>query len=76
MASFPLDPAELRVESFSTLPSDPSLAWPMKTYEPGCTTPDLCPNNTTVVAAAPMKTYEPGCTTPDLCPIGGTVAIG
>jgi hypothetical protein len=46
----------------------------MKTYEPGCTTPDLCPNNTTVVAAAPMKTYEPGCTTPDLCPIGGTIA--
>lgn len=75
MASLPLNPAELRVESFSTLPSDPVFALPMKTYEPGCTTPDLCPNNTTV-AAVPMKTYEPGCTTPDLCPIGGTVAIG
>ena len=51
MASFPLDPAGLRVESFSTTTTDPSVAGPMKTWEPGCTTPDLCPIGGTIAAA-------------------------
>ncbi|HSU15926.1 hypothetical protein [Longimicrobium sp.] len=72
MDSFLLNPGDLQVQSFPTTSSDPAVGT-MKTYEPGCTTPDLCPNGT--VAVAPMKTYEPGCTTPDLCPIGGTVAV-
>ena len=65
-----LNPSDLSVESFEIAAP---VAYPtgpggMKTYEPGCTTPELCP----LEAAAPggMKTYEPGCTTPELCPIG------
>ena len=64
MDSVSLNPADLQVESFTTAPSS-DAALPMKTYEPGCTTPDLCP-----IGAVAMKTWEPGCTTPDLCPIG------
>lgn len=42
-----------------------------KTMEPGCTTPDLCPNGT--VAYAP-NTMAPGCTAlAELCPAQGTV---
>jgi len=71
MDSFSLNPADLRVDSFATEPSGDISTPPttMKTYEPGCTTPDLCP----IGYVAEMKTYEPGCTTPDLCP-NGTVA--
>ncbi|HEX8693738.1 MAG TPA: hypothetical protein VF746_15055 [Longimicrobium sp.] len=62
-----LNPDDLYVESFeTTAPGAESPPAGMKTYEPGCTTPELCP----IGYAAPMKTYEPGCTTPDLCPIG------
>jgi hypothetical protein len=46
---YPLNAADLQVESFPVLSTDPSLAGPMKTWEPGCTTPDLCPTQTTVV---------------------------
>lgn len=68
-----LSPETLYVESFPTLA--PAIGTGgMKTYEPGCTTPDLCPNQTTAVAVE-MKTYEPGCTTPDLCPNNTTVAV-
>lgn len=42
-----LDPSDLMVESFEIGTPDASL-YPtrpttMKTYEPGCTTPELCP---------------------------------
>ncbi|HEX6750433.1 MAG TPA: hypothetical protein VF092_24280 [Longimicrobium sp.] len=70
MDSFSLNPADLQIESFTADPSD--IASPpggMRTYEPGCTTPDLCP----IGVVVGMKTYEPGCTTPELCP-NGTVA--
>ena len=63
-----LNPESLVVQTFPTEGTTYTAA--PKTYEPGCTTPDLCP----VIVAAPMKTYEPGCTTPDLCP-NGTVAV-
>jgi hypothetical protein len=63
-----LHPDDLSVESFeTTAPVAERPPTGMQTYEPGCTTPDLCPIG---YAAAPMKTYEPGCTTLDLCPIG------
>jgi hypothetical protein len=44
MDPFTLDPADLQVDTFPTASSDPTVpAGPMKTWEPGCTTPDLCP---------------------------------
>jgi len=63
-----LDPDDLQVETFETVTALPGTSRPptgMNTYEPGCTTPDLCP----LEAAPGMKTYEPGCTTPELCPL-------
>lgn len=72
-----LNLAQLAVDTFEiTAPepiSDATQPTGMKTYEPGCTTPDLCPNNTTVVVV--IKTMAPGCTTPELCPNNTTVAI-
>ncbi len=46
-----LDPAGLVVESFPTDTGSSGgndFAGPMKTFEPGCTTPELCP-----ISAAP-----------------------
>lgn len=47
----------LAVETFATGTSDATLTptvpiGGMKTYEPGCTLPELCPNNTTIGIAA------------------------
>jgi hypothetical protein len=63
-----LNPSDLSVESFEIAApvAYPTAPGGMKTFEPGCTTPELCP----IGAIAPMRTYEPGCTTPELCPIG------
>lgn len=52
-----LDLNSLAVETFVTSTPDATLTptqpvGGMKTYEPGCTTPELCPNNTTVPVAA------------------------
>jgi hypothetical protein len=66
--------AQLAVDTFEITAPEPVSDVPagMKTYEPGCTTPELCPNNTTVVVV--IRTMEPGCTTPELCPNNTTVA--
>jgi hypothetical protein len=43
MRKFTLDPEELHVDSFATddIIISPTRPTTMKTYEPGCTTPDL-----------------------------------
>ena len=74
-----LNPDDLQVETFETLAPLPGTERPptgMNTYEPGCTTPDLCPLQPYAVPVpgqerppAGMKTMEPGCTTPELCPL-------
>ena len=58
MIALNLTLADLAVDSFEIpLPepvSDATTTKPptgMKTYEPGCTTPELCPNNTTVAVS-------------------------
>ena len=46
MDTFSLDLTGLVVESFSTGTTSGGgndIAGPMKTFEPGCTTPELCP---------------------------------
>ena len=54
MDPFALNPSELSVESFDVAAPDPyadaDKPTGMKTYEPGCTTPDLCPNTVAAVA--------------------------
>jgi hypothetical protein len=50
MDTFSLDRNGLVVESFptgtTTSGGNDGLAGPMKTFEPGCTTPELCPIGT------------------------------
>jgi hypothetical protein len=61
-----LNPEALVVESFPT-EAGRSVAARPRTYEPGCTLPELCG---TGAAAARPRTYEPGCTLPELCGTG------
>ncbi|HEX5870888.1 MAG TPA: hypothetical protein VFY65_10750 [Longimicrobium sp.] len=44
MLKFTLNPEELQVDSFETdaVTIGPSRPTTMKTYEPGCTLPELC----------------------------------
>jgi hypothetical protein len=55
MDPFTLKPSELAVDSFEIGVAEPvtGITKPptgMKTYEPGCTTPELCGDTTTVAA--------------------------
>lgn len=57
MNALPLNPNDLAVETFDTGTADAMLLptqkpGTMKTYEPGCTLPELCPTDTTVAYAA------------------------
>jgi len=75
MGTFSLNPDGLVVESFPTVETGPAVAaGPMKTFEPGCTTPELCPVGAAIGITEPvpttMRTFERDCTYPDLC--GGT----
>ena len=55
----------LAVESFFS--DDAEVIARPRTYEPGCTLPELCGGD--LLLARP-RTYEPGCTLPELCGTG------